>query len=175
MLTHTFARTILGLLDVPHADDPNWGGKMADDEAFIAGNYGTLVFDANTGQVRRYYVSEEGPEYADVYRIDVASYRNRQGNPIAGGDGEDIIFVGFWLDSGEYEPPAEPDPAGRFVEEVNANLKRMYGIDLNDTGFTEADVRRWYTDGKDASVHAQQIGKESDLDRIDSKAPYGGH
>lgn len=96
-------------------EDPAYNSDlMTDDEACLCGSYGHLVFDRHTGKTLRYYKGANDKnrggygEYSDITKIDVANYRDRNGNPIAARGYEDITYIGQWTAAGEYLKPAEP-------------------------------------------------------------------
>lgn len=78
----------------------------------VAGSYGTLLVDDETGLVKQYRTTDESQEYADIARVDVREYCEYNG----GMDDTDIALIGFWTYDGKYEPPDFKDRERRGVE-----------------------------------------------------------
>ncbi len=149
--------------------DPNYYGldKLGAGESFAAGNYGTLVFDAATGDVLRYYVSDEGPEYADIVKMDVVTYRNKLNEPIGAGACEDILYIGFWTKDGEYVASELTPDESDWKEKAEAELRTRYAIGLEDAGLSDDDVRRYFKGEPDPAAWAEWYGIKYDLDQLD--------
>lgn len=108
---------------VQFTGDPNYGGALEPGEAFAAGNYGTVCFDAATGKVTRHFPGADfdgddmadlpqgawQPGYLDIASFDVASVEGG----VKPGDLFDIIRIGFTTAEGEYvaAEPWEEDEA----------------------------------------------------------------
>lgn len=69
-------------------------------------SYGTLVFDADTGDVFPEQVSLD-PDFGEIpARVNVAEWQRRYpGEDICLGN--DILDYGYWMADGTYVPPAE--------------------------------------------------------------------
>lgn len=82
----------------------------------VAGSYGTLLVDDETGMVLQYETVEGSGDamqaYADIVRIDVLEYCEYNG----GMDDTDITLVGFWTEKGDYVTPDYTDRKHRGPE-----------------------------------------------------------
>lgn len=67
---------------------------------------GTLVFDADTGEVYPGYTNLDADFGEIPIRVDLEEWIHRYpGEDIA--DGNDILDLGLWFADGRYEPPCE--------------------------------------------------------------------
>lgn len=67
----------------------------------VAGSYGTLLVDDATGNVLQYHSPDGSDEYKDIARFNIPEYVEYNG----GMDDTDIVLIGYWTESGQYEPP----------------------------------------------------------------------
>jgi len=108
--------------------DPNYStapgaAALEPGEAYAAGNYGTVCFDAATGKVTRHFpgvdfdgddmddLRERAPDawqpgYLDIASFDVAAVEGG----VKPGDIFDICYIGFTTDSGDYVAAETPEP-----------------------------------------------------------------
>jgi len=74
----------------------------------VYGSYGQMLVDRSTGLVLKHVpdlIESDHPEgeYHDIVRIDARAGRLDLGH-------HDIIRVGYWTNTGQYEPPCDPVP-----------------------------------------------------------------
>lgn len=74
----------------------------------VIGSWGTLVVDGSTGCILEYEPELDYPEddYWHIQRFDLEEYRRHYPSNPTGTI--DILDIGYWTVSGDYEPP-EPD------------------------------------------------------------------
>jgi hypothetical protein len=68
----------------------------------VQSSHGHFTIDGNTGDVLSRQVQDEALQR--LVRFDLAEWHNYYGGPP--GPDLDILDLGYWLDSGTYEPPA---------------------------------------------------------------------
>lgn len=79
----------------------------------VVGSCGTLVCDHATGYVKT--LQDDGDDednYRDIERVNIDEFRQWQatnipGQPMEAGHAIDIMFIGYWLKDGTYEPPLD--------------------------------------------------------------------
>jgi len=71
----------------------------------VGGTHGKLTVNAANGNVVAYACSIH---YANISRFDVLRYKKEFGEAIP--DEVDIVDIGYWMDSGSYEPPIDFRP-----------------------------------------------------------------
>lgn len=97
----------------------------------VTGGWGKLICNVETGNVLSYehsdsdaYGADEG--YHDIVKIDIPTFRKQWIYPDV--SEVDILYVGYWLKDGRYEPPAviAAQAVPLHAETVGERLKRIY-------------------------------------------------
>lgn len=67
----------------------------------VAGSHGVLLVDDATGNVLQYKADDGSDHYRNIVRFNIPEYVEYNG----GMDDTDILLIGYWTDTGYYEPP----------------------------------------------------------------------